>query len=217
MGVLEGARNTIKREEPMTQHKTEKWLAFEHLAVDQTDVLYRYGLSLTRNASDADDLVQETFLKAYRFWHRFEPGTNVRAWLFRILKNAFINIYRKKLTMPEMQQYQDEIGLSSSQHAVHRPSMLQAMMTDDVFGDEVSDAISSLAEKFRTVVILCDIEGLTYREIASFVDCPVGTVRSRIHRGRKLLQAHLYEYAKDLRYRVPERTYERGMAVNMDV
>lgn len=170
---------------------------FEQEALPHMDILYNYALRMTGNPDDANDLVQETFLKAYRFWDKYEKGTNIRAWLFRIMKNSYINRYRKETKEPETVDY-DEI--QNFYNSIRYESSDQNDLQEKIFGglleDDVARAIEALPEDFRTVVILCDIEGLSYEEIAEFVDCPVGTVRSRLHRGRKMLRAQLFEYAK---------------------
>lgn len=170
---------------------------FEKEAIPHTDILYNYALRMTGNADDAHDLLQETFLKAYRFWDKYEKGTNVRAWLFRIMKNTYINLYRKAVKEPDTVDYND---IQNFYNIIREDSTDSNDLQEKLFGhlldDDVTKALESLPEEFRTVVILCDIEGLTYEEIAEFVECPVGTVRSRLHRGRKLLYANLFEYAK---------------------
>jgi len=152
---------------------------------------------MTGNADDARDLLQETFLKAFRFWDKYEKGTNVRAWLFRIMKNTYINVYRKVVKEPDTVDYND---IQNFYDVIRENSTDSNDLQEKLFGhlldDDVTKALEALPEEFRTVVILCDIEGLTYEEIAEFVECPVGTVRSRLHRGRKLLYAKLFEYAK---------------------
>lgn len=162
------------------------------------EVLYNYALRMTRNAEDASDLLQETYLKAYRFWDKFEQGTNLRAWLFRIMKNTYINLYRKEVKEPDTVDY-DEI--ESYYNIIRDESSDDNDLQQKIFGqlldDDVSKALESLPEEFKTVVILCDIEGLSYEEIAEFLQIPVGTVRSRLHRGRKILYTQLYDYAKD--------------------
>ena len=161
------------------------------------DVLYNFALRTTGNEDDARDLLQETFLKAYRFWDKYEKGTNIRAWLFRIMKNSYINRYRKETKEPDKVDYEDIENFYNVIRAESTdPNDLQEQLYGNLLGDEVTKALQSLPDDFRTVVILCDIEGLTYEEIAEFVECPIGTVRSRLHRGRKLLQEKLYEYAK---------------------
>jgi RNA polymerase sigma-70 factor (ECF subfamily) len=170
---------------------------FEQEAIPHMDILYNYALRMTGNADDARDLLQETFLKAYRFWDKYEKGTNVRAWLFRIMKNTYINLYRKAVKEPDTVDYND---IQNFYNIIRENSVDANDLQEKLFGhmldDDVTKALESLPEEFRTVVILCDIEGLTYEEIAEFVECPVGTVRSRLHRGRKLLYAKLFEYAK---------------------
>jgi RNA polymerase sigma-70 factor (ECF subfamily) len=182
------------------QH-TEKHKAFEKEALPHADILYNYALRMTNDPADADDLVQETFLKAFRFWDKYEQGTNIRAWLFRILKNSYINRYRKVSKEPDTVDY-DEVQnfYASIRDDSADPNDLQQSIFGNLLEDDVAGAIAELPEDFRTVVILSDIEGLTYEEIAEFVDCPVGTVRSRLHRGRKLLRARLFDYAKDHGY-----------------
>lgn len=170
---------------------------FEQQTLPHMEVLYNYALRMTGNREDANDLLQETFLKAYRFWDKFEQGTNLRAWLFRIMKNTYINLYRKVVKEPDKVDY-DEIegyyNLIRDQNSDDND--LQEKIFGQLLDDDVSKALESLPEEFRTVVILCDIEGLAYEEIAEFIQIPVGTVRSRLHRGRKLLYAALYDYAK---------------------
>jgi RNA polymerase sigma-70 factor (ECF subfamily) len=170
---------------------------FEEEALPHIDVLYNFALRTTGNEDDARDLLQETYLKAYRFWDKYEKGTNIRAWLFRIMKNSYINRYRKETKEPDTVDYDDVENFYNSIRAESTdPNDLQEKLYGNLLGDEVVQALQSLPDDFRTVVILCDIEGLTYEEIAEFVDIPIGTVRSRLHRGRKLLQAKLFEYAQ---------------------
>ncbi len=162
------------------------------------DVLYNYALRLTANTDDASDLLQETFLKAYRFWDKFEQGTNLRAWLFRIMKNTYINLYRKEVKEPDKVDYAEiESYYNNIRDESTDDNDLQQKIFGQLLDDDISKALESLPEEFRTVVILCDIEGLAYEEIAEFLQIPVGTVRSRLHRGRKLLYTRLYDYAKE--------------------
>ena len=175
----------------------EKQKEFEAEALPHMDVLYNFALRTTGNEDDARDLLQETYLKAYRFWDKYEQGTNIRAWLFRIMKNSYINRYRKETREPDTVDYSDVENFYDSIRAEATDTNdLQEKLFGHLLGDEVTRALQSLPEDFRTVVILCDIEGLTYEEIAEFIERPIGTVRSRLHRGRKLLQAKLFEYAK---------------------
>ncbi len=184
-------QNTISRS------TKKKHTEFEAEALPHMDVLYNFALRTTGNADDARDLLQETYLKAYRFWDKYEKGTNIRAWLFRIMKNSYINRYRKEAKEPDKVDYEDVENFYNTIRAESTdPNDLQEQLYGSLLGDEVTKALQSLPDEFRTVIILCDIEGLTYEEIAEFVDCPIGTVRSRLHRGRKLLQAKLLDYAK---------------------
>ena len=180
----------------MTSGRDERQREFEEQALVHTDGLYRCGLRLTGNAADADDLVQETYLRAYRFWERYEQGTNVRAWLFRILRNCFINSYRKQSKEPTMNMYDETVPQALADHVTEDLHALKGLDLHHHFDDEVAAAVLDLAEDFRAVVVLSDIDGLTYQEIAKLVECPLGTVRSRLHRGRRLLQARLSSYAQ---------------------
>ena len=177
---------------------------FETEAVPHMAALYNFAVRLTRDDDDAADLVQETFLKAFRFFDSFERGTNCKAWLFRILKNSYINRYRKTSKSPDTVEYDavEDFYETVRPQAVESTSTLEERMFDNALDDEVSTAIQALPEEFRTVIILCDIEGFTYEEIAEFIDCPIGTVRSRLHRARKLLGAALEEYARNRGYSV---------------
>lgn len=162
------------------------------------DLLYNFALRTTGNPDDARDLLQETYLKAYRFWDKYEKGTNIRAWLFRIMKNSYINRYRKETREPGMVDYGDVENFYDSIRAESTDSNdLQQKLFGNLLGDEVTQALQSLPGDFRTVAILADIEGLSYEEIADFLNCPIGTVRSRLHRGRKMLQTLLFDYARE--------------------
>jgi RNA polymerase sigma-70 factor (ECF subfamily) len=181
----------------LSRSTKKKHAEFEAEALPHMDVLYNFALRTTGNEDDARDLLQETYLKAYRFWDKYEQGTNIRAWLFRIMKNTYINRYRKEVKEPDKVDYETVENFYNSIRAQSSdPNDLQEKLYGNLLGDEVAKALESLPDDFRTVVILCDIEGLTYEEIAEFVDRPIGTVRSRLHRGRKLLQEQLYGYAK---------------------
>lgn len=176
----------------------QRYAEFEKEAVPHLDAVYNFALRMTGDEDDADDLVQETYLKAFRFFDKFEKGTNCKAWLFRILKNSFINDYRKTTKEPNKVDYDD---IQNFYENIKADEVETQHYEEDAFSnlldDEISKAISELPEDFRTVVILSDIEGFTYEEIADFVDIPVGTVRSRLHRARKMLYVQLFDYAKD--------------------
>ncbi|MBZ0182752.1 MAG: sigma-70 family RNA polymerase sigma factor [Melioribacteraceae bacterium] len=179
----------------------KKYAEFEQEAMPHMDALYNFALRMTGDPEDADDLVQETYLKAFKFFDKFEKGTNCKAWMFRILKNSFINDYRKTSKEPDKVDYDD---IQNFYETIKSSDVKTQHVQEDVFSqlldDDISKAITNLPEDFRTVIILSDIEGFTYEEIADFVDCPVGTVRSRLHRARKMLYASLYDYAKDKGY-----------------
>jgi RNA polymerase sigma-70 factor (ECF subfamily) len=175
-----------------------RYAEFEKEAVPHMDSVYNFALRLTGDEDDADDLVQETYLKAFRFFDKFEKGTNCKAWLFRILKNSFINDYRKNTKEPDKVDYDD---VQNFYENIKSDEVETQHYEEDAFAnlmdDEISKALTELPEDFRTVIILSDIEGFTYEEIADFVDIPVGTVRSRLHRARKMLYVQLYDYAND--------------------
>lgn len=171
---------------------------FEALTLEHMDALYGAALRLTRSPKDAEDLVQDTFLKAFRFFDSFEKGTNIKAWLFKIQTNTFINKYRRKVKEREVAEAPaedivlDRFVSSEQVRALQDPE-------GDFFGqllsDEVVEALEQVPVDFRMVVILADIQGFSYKEIAEIVGCPVGTVMSRLFRGRRILQKHLFEYA----------------------
>jgi RNA polymerase sigma-70 factor (ECF subfamily) len=173
---------------------------FAEQAMPLMDALYSGALRMTRNPADADDLVQETYLRAYRGFGGFQEGTNLKAWMYRILTNTFINSYRAKQRRPqesELEEVEDLYlyrrlgGLESA--SLGRSAEDELM---DTFSEaEVKTAVESLPENFRMAVLLADVEGFSYKEIAEILDVPIGTVMSRLHRGRKALQKALYDYA----------------------
>lgn len=174
-------------------------------AIGYIDSLYRTALRMTSNPSDAEDLVQETFLRAFRSLHQFKEGTNLRAWLFRIMTNAFINEYRKRSRRPTNSSLDDIEDFYLYDHLIdsgiqpmdERPEdiVLGRMTADDVIG-----ALDDLSDDFRQVVLLADVEGFSYREIAEILDIPVGTVMSRLFRARRKLQKGLYDFAVEAGY-----------------
>jgi RNA polymerase sigma-70 factor (ECF subfamily) len=168
--------------------------------------MYNFAFRLTMDEDDANDLVQDTYLKAFRFISSFERGTNAKAWLFRILKNSFINDYRKRSKEPSKVDYQEVETTYNSEEAaeVDHTTDLRIETVQDMIGDEVATALNSLPVDFRTVIILCDIEGFTYEEMAKILDIPIGTVRSRLHRARNLLKDKLRTYAASMGYDTDE-------------
>ena len=173
---------------------------FADQAMVHADGLYSAAMRMTRNASDAEDLVQEVFLRAYRGFDRFEEGTNIRAWLYRILTNTFINSYRAKQRRPvesdlgdveDLYLYRRLGGLEASSRGRSAEDELMDLVTDS----EVKDALEALPEQFRMAVLLADVEGFSYKEIAEILDIPIGTVMSRLHRGRKAMEKALWDFA----------------------
>ena len=160
---------------------------FEREALPHVRSLYGTALRLTRHARDAEDLVQETTLRAYRFFHHYQRGTNCKAWLFRILHNTFVTRYHKSRKEREMLL---RVGAESALESARMPAA-----SARTFSDLVVDALDALPADFRMAVVLCDVEELSYKEIADIMDCPVGTVMSRLHRGRKLLKESLFDHA----------------------
>lgn len=176
----------------------EKHKAFESDALQHLDSLYNSALKLTYNEEDAKDLVQETFLKAFRFFDQYEPGTSCKAWLYKILKNTFINKYRKKIRQPEQVDFDSVepfVELIKDKNFQDSKS-LDVGILNSFLSDEINEALSRLSYDFRMVLLLSDIEGFSYKEIADILDCPIGTIRSRLSRGRKMMFKNLLKYAK---------------------
>jgi len=185
---------------PSTSATAANVASIEEEALQQVDSLYRTALRMTRNPQDAEDLVQETYYRAFRSAHQFQPGTNLRAWLFKILTNSFINQYRKRARNPQSTSLDDVEDFYLYNHLVD--SGVQPESTDpeatviDQFAEaDVIQALEQLPLEFRQVVLLADVEGFAYKEIADIVGIPVGTVMSRLHRGRRRLQKQLWDYA----------------------
>lgn len=181
------------------EHEAQFHREFEEEALIHIDALYNIAVQMTYNPRDAEDLVQETYLKAYRFFHRYERGTNCKAWLFSIMRNTFINMYRRVKKAPEEVDY-DEVSPfyeSIKEEGFHTGDTPEELFFTEILDDEVQRALDNLPEEFRLAVVLADLEGFSYKEIAEILDCPLGTVRSRLSRGRKQLQASLFKYAKN--------------------
>lgn len=170
---------------------------FEVLAIGHLDPLFAAALRLTKNERDAEDLVQDTFLRAYRFFDKFERGTNIKAWLFKILTNTFINRYRRKVKERTIVEDERETVHERfmSRDVSENAANPEQYFFDRLLSDDVLKAIDALPLDFRMVVILADLQEFSYKEIAEILDCPVGTVMSRLYRGRKLLQKYLLGYA----------------------
>lgn len=177
---------------------------FELSALEYIDTLFNVAIRMTGNKEDAEDLVQETYLKMHRFSHTFIEGSNLKAWLFKIMRNTFINLFRKKIREPKEIHY-DELEdfylfnriIADKRDNKHRESTLNI---DELLEDEVKDALENLPLVFREVVLYSEIEGLSYEEISDVIGCPTGTVKSRLFRARRLLQKSLWNYANDKGY-----------------
>lgn len=193
------AKNKGKKVLPTAS--SEQIQIFESELLTQIDALYTFAFHLCYNEADANDLVQETYLKAFRFIANYQKGTNAKAWLFKILKNIFINDYRKKAKMPTKVDYEDIISYHNKDNSYNEFYDLREELFKDLMGDEVSAAMNAIPLEFRTIILLCDIEGFTYEEISKIVEIPIGTVRSRLHRARKLLREKLRDYAKNIGYK----------------
>jgi len=176
---------------------------FERDALPLIDQLYGAALRMTKNPADAEDLVQETYMKAYAAFDSFTEGTNLRAWLFRILTNTYINIYRKKQRQPFQAGTDELTDWHLHEAASHTSTGLRSAemeALDQLVDADIIAALASLPEDFRVAVYLADVEGFSYQEIANMMETPVGTVMSRLHRGRKQLRESLLEYATDRGY-----------------
>ncbi len=185
---------------PVTLTREDK-KRFQTEALPLLDSLYAAGLRMTRNPADAEDLVQETMLRAYRSFDRFEPGTNLKAWLFRIMTNAYINTYRKRQREPQKVSSDDveefDLYQELKNHDPRFAETPESIVLDGLLDSDIVEAIEDLPEQFRLAVVLSDVEGFSYAEMAEIMDVPMGTVMSRLHRGRKALQKRLLDLAID--------------------
>lgn len=177
----------------MDETLEERTNRFENEALPLLDQMYGAALRLTRNPSDAEDLLQETFSKAFTSFHQYESGTNIKAWLYRILNTTFINLYRKNQRQPQISAYEVEEWQAPPATEGLRAADVEALTR--IPSRDVQRALEDLPEDFRLAVYLFDVEGFSYKEIAEIMQTPVGTVMSRLHRGRKLLREALFDYA----------------------
>lgn len=179
----------------------QKYSDFDSEILPHLNSLKYYAERMTRDLDDSKDLVQETIMKAFRFLDGFKKGSNAKAWLLKIMQNSFINNYRERKIRPQKVDFEE---VQNFYEFIKAEDILTQHSQDDAFNnvlnDEIYSAISLLPNDFRTIVYLCDIEGYSYKEISEFMDCPIGTVRSRLHRSRKMLYSLLYEYALENGY-----------------
>ncbi len=173
---------------------------FETAVLPHVDALYGSAFRLTRNGGDAEDLVQDALLRAYRFWGSFQEGSNCKAWLFKILTNTFINSYKRRKRTKEILNAAVAEQASTDGVLIHAQALNQRtpaeVIIEQSLSEDVEKALAAIPVDFRVAVVLCDVEGFSYKEIAEVLECPVGTVMSRLHRGRRLLHKELHEYAK---------------------
>ena len=176
---------------------------FEAAAMPFVDSLYNTAYRMTRNAEDAEDLVQEAYLKAYKYYDKFQEGTNFKAWLFKILKNTFINNYRRRQSRPPQSDFaeiEESFETQVSEEVKRRIKSPEEELLEDVLDEDVQRALDDLPTDYRMAVVLADLEGFSYKEIAEILELPVGTVMSRLYRGRKLLEESMLRYARDHGY-----------------
>ena len=200
----QGSRNAgelvrVDREKESVEQRRKR---FEADALQYMNQLYSAALRYTKNPSDAQDLVQDTFAKAYVSFHQFEPGTNLKAWLYRILTTTFINTYRKDQRRPQLsdQELEDWQIADASSHTSDQGKSAEDVVLENLPDSDIKRALAEIPEEFRIAVYLADVEGFSYKEIAEIVGVPTGTVMSRLHRGRKQLREKLTDYARELGY-----------------
>ena len=189
----------VDREKESAEQRRKR---FEADALQYMNQLYSAALRYTKNPADAQDLVQDTYAKAYISFHQFEPGTNLKAWLYRILTTTFINTYRKDQRRPQLsdKELEDWQIADASSHTSDQGKSAEDVALENLPDSDIKRALAEIPEEFRIAVYLADVEGFSYKEIAEIVGVPTGTVMSRLHRGRKQLREKLTDYARELGY-----------------
>ena len=181
--------------------KEERDQIFDAEFLPHIDSLYNFAIFLENNDEIAKDLLQETYLRAYKFINYYEKGTNAKAWLIRILKNTFINEYRRKSKLPTKVDFEDTYQQVDDEEGSMQNIDLRQEIYNNLVGDEITEAVNSLPVDYRLIILLCDVEGFKYDEIAKIIDVPIGTVRSRLHRARNMLKEKLKDYAAKRGYK----------------
>nr|WP_311539058.1 sigma-70 family RNA polymerase sigma factor [Neomicrococcus aestuarii] len=195
------------------ESEAERRARFEADALQYVDQLYSAALRMARNPSDAEDLVQEAYTKAYSSFHQYKPGTNLKAWLYRILTNTYINLYRKRQREPLRTATDQVEDWQMAQAAEHSSSGLRSAETealDHLPDSDVKSALQSIPEEFRLAVYFTDVEGYSYKEVAEILDVPMGTVMSRLHRGRRQLRDLLADYAQERGFTAKDKKIAAG-------
>lgn len=198
----------------MTTQMMAKHSQFNREMAPHMDMMYNYALYLTGDREEANDLLQETFLKAFRFIEKFESGTNAKAWLYRIMRNTYINEYRRVKRTPDLVEYDEQISAYQMLPREDEQRFIGSQKAfEDIFDDDIATAIAELPEKFKSVIVLRDVQELPYEEVAEALEIPIGTVRSRLHRARDILFERLRGYATSRGYAVGEQFVPGDYAV----